>query len=117
MTDPAGERRLIELVFLAAERDGPTESRTAEARLEPEFVPRRWAETGRAGRHHCAGIVENGLLYGSVILVAMSLLLNRPLRYGRAATSLTIPRCWAVISRLRQGRPISVRGRSRQSEG
>jgi 8-oxo-dGTP diphosphatase len=37
--DPAGARRLVELVFLAAERNGPVQPHTAEAGLEPVFVP------------------------------------------------------------------------------
>jgi hypothetical protein len=38
-TDPDGDRRLIEVVFLAAERDGRAEPRTAEPGMEPLFVP------------------------------------------------------------------------------
>jgi 8-oxo-dGTP pyrophosphatase MutT (NUDIX family) len=38
-TDPAGARRLVELVFLAAERDGQTATRPSEPGLEPLFVP------------------------------------------------------------------------------
>ncbi len=37
--DPARERRLVELVFLGAERDGRVAPRTAEPGLEPLFVP------------------------------------------------------------------------------
>lgn len=37
--DPAGARRLVELVFLAAERDGRAVPRTGEPGLEPVFVP------------------------------------------------------------------------------
>jgi ADP-ribose pyrophosphatase YjhB (NUDIX family) len=38
-SDPAGERRLVELVFLAAERFGQTAPRRLEPGLEPVFVP------------------------------------------------------------------------------
>jgi 8-oxo-dGTP diphosphatase len=38
-TDPAGERRLIEVVFLAEERDGRTGPRAAEPGAEAVLVP------------------------------------------------------------------------------
>jgi 8-oxo-dGTP diphosphatase len=38
-TDPAGERRLDEVVFLAEERDGRTGPRAAEPGVEAVFVP------------------------------------------------------------------------------
>jgi 8-oxo-dGTP diphosphatase len=38
-TDPAGERRLIEVVFLADERDGRTDPRASEPGAEAAFVP------------------------------------------------------------------------------
>ena len=38
-TDPAGDRRLIEVVFLADERDGRTEPRATEAGADAAFVP------------------------------------------------------------------------------
>jgi 8-oxo-dGTP diphosphatase len=38
-TDPAGERRLVELVFLASEQSTHTAPRTLEPGLEPVFVP------------------------------------------------------------------------------
>jgi ADP-ribose pyrophosphatase YjhB (NUDIX family) len=37
-TDPAGERRLIEVVFLAEERDGRTDPRATEPEAEAVFV-------------------------------------------------------------------------------
>jgi 8-oxo-dGTP pyrophosphatase MutT (NUDIX family) len=38
-TDPAGERRLVELVFLASEPAGQIAPRVLEPGLEPVFVP------------------------------------------------------------------------------
>jgi 8-oxo-dGTP diphosphatase len=38
-TDPAGDRRLIELVFLAGERDGRTDPRATEPGAQAVFVP------------------------------------------------------------------------------
>jgi 8-oxo-dGTP diphosphatase len=38
-TDPAGDRRLIEVVFLAEERDGRTDPRATEPGAEAVFVP------------------------------------------------------------------------------
>jgi 8-oxo-dGTP diphosphatase len=38
-TDPAGDRRLIEVVFLADERDGRTDPRATEPGAQAVFVP------------------------------------------------------------------------------
>lgn len=38
-TDPAGDRRLIEIVFLATERDAYAEPKAREPGLWPQFVP------------------------------------------------------------------------------
>jgi 8-oxo-dGTP pyrophosphatase MutT (NUDIX family) len=38
-TDPAGDRRLIEIVFLATERDAHAEPKAREPGLWPQFVP------------------------------------------------------------------------------